>query len=277
MKPCIFYSLVTLLTESAASSDFLSEKLLELDVPSILSRIFASLSTSAEKGIDVSLNPRNAKEMFLLFDLLTTMLPPVLAADLKVLDKTKSKKEMKNMLQVDSSNLLFPKPQKRSDNYRESVMQHSDLDAMSKDLLRRMMHMDFPSFDRDTKIRFLSIMDKLIFYATPDCLEALVLELPIANFMVGLLQSGNDLWPLFCLKITASMLQKNQMLKDSLLKEGVFHEIKRAKESFDASEAADAKATESFVWFANRIISLFFSDEEGHFEGKCSCTMLEQK
>jgi len=305
IKPCVFYALARFVSTYTSTSVELPKRLLDQQAPCVVANILALLSTKAQAasvggvmGSLKDLKPRNQDEMFVLLSLVDNMLPTVLASDLRVFDRSKTKREMKTLeaeglvvrdaagpknLESMRSELLdqgSSGPAAEAEGEAPQVTETTEsvepvevievidvaetsksrLDAVAPVLLDALLHLEFATLSRDSKMGVLSVVDKILFYASPACLTKLVAELPVSVFVIRLLQSSNHAWPLSSLKFVAIMLQKEPDLKKVLLREGIMHEVRKTKETFLALGQAERDLSAAYVWFADRVLSCSFGE-----------------
>jgi E3 ubiquitin-protein ligase TRIP12 len=237
VKPCVFYAMTRFVSTYTSTSVEIPKRLLDQQAPCVVANILALLSTKAQAasvgvmGSLKDLKPRNQDELFVLLSLVDNMLPPVLASDLRVFDRSKTKREMKTLeaeglvvrdptagprnLESMRSALLdegMPKPAVNAATAADTAAEAADvvevvevvevtessrsrLDAVAPMLLDALLHLEFATLSRDSKMGVLSVVDKILFYASPACLSKLVAELPVSVFVIRLLQSSNHVAP----------------------------------------------------------------------------------
>ena len=287
IKPCVFYAMTQFVSAYTLTSVEIPKRLLDHQAPCIVANILALLSTKAQAssssgGITTSLKdikPRNQDEIFVLLSLVDNMLPPVLASDLRVFDRSKTKREMKTLeaeglIVRDSGSTM-----KNLESFRAQFLGDSDvlrpcdavsetggktgtssLDTVAPMMLDALLHLEFATLSRDAKVAVLSVVDKILFFSSSACLTKLVVELPVSVFVIRLLQSSNHVWPLNSLKFVAIMLQKQPDLKRVLLREGILHEVKKTKEAFLGLGEGERDLSAAFAWFADRVLTCSFGE-----------------
>ena len=268
VKPCRFYATMHLLSACAYCSSDLSKTLLESSLMKTIAGILRALSSRSHDSSNEYLKPRNSEELLLLVSLCDNMLAPVLDSDVCVLNKSKNKRAMKAIMSNAFSEYIVPS---RTANFEEKrrVLQDNDilLDKLATDFVDALLYMETSSFSQEIKARYLSVIDKFIFYASVSCLSLLAAELPVSNFLIGLLQEVGELWPFASLKLMASMLQKDPELKNRFIREGVIQEIHKSKEVMKSSENVDKHLADAFLWSADKILSSYFRDEKSRLSG----------
>ncbi len=284
MKPCVFYAMVRFMSESTSTSVELPKRLLEKQVPCVVSNILALLSTKAQATsvgnsavgmlLLPELKPRDQEEANALISLMDNMLPPVLGSDLRVFDRSKTKREMKTLERVGvvvrNENAMLANRKKNLVSIREELLGEGGraaVDAVAPMLLDPLLHLEFATLSRDSKMGVLSLVDKILFYSSPACLTKLMSELPLSVFIIRLLQSSNHEWPLSSLKFIASMLQKQPELKKSLLREGILHEVKKTKDTFLGLGEAEKDVSSAYAWLADRVLIFSFGEHPKNTSG----------
>lgn len=259
-KPCIFYAMLKLLSETASLSQQVCIKLLELNAIDVISNILGSISSDVDGKNRSSLKPRNPDETCLLFVMIDNILPPVLPSDLKVF-KSKKKQILDSLSHLEFQTHILSSPDNHQECVRQMLIGKTETsDVLSTSLLDPMLHMDFASLPHKNKVFFLSIVDKLLFFSSPGCLLKLISELPISPFLIRLLQSYDSLHVFCCLKFVASLLEKGLKFKKMLIRDGILHEIKKLA---DNSEVLGSDGLfEAYMWFTNRIQSCYLFDHE---------------
>ncbi len=276
MKPCVFYAMVRFISMSASTSVELPKRLLAQQVPCVVSSILALLSTKAQASVSTSVagivslqefKPRDQEEANVLISLVDHMLPPVLGSDLRVFDRSKTKREMKTLERVGivlrTEDSMRANRKKNLLSIRKELLQEGGcaaVDAVAPMLLDPLLHLEFTTLSRDSKLGVLSLVDKILFYSSPACLLKLVSELPLSVFIIRLLQSSNHVWPLSSLKFIASMLQKQPEMKKSMLREGVLHEVKKTKDTFLALGQAEKDLSAAYAWLADKVLVCSFGE-----------------
>ena len=276
MKPCVFYAMVRFMSTSTSASVELPKRLLEQQAPCVISSILALLSTKAQAASVGSsdpgilslqeLKPRDQEEANVLISLVDNMLPPVLGSDLRVFDRSKSKREMKTLEKMGvvlRNEDAMRANRKNLVSIREELLQEGGcaaVDAVAPMLLDPLLHLEFATLSGNSKLGVLSLVDKILFYSSSACLMKLVSELPLSVFIIRLLQSSNHVWPLSSLKFIASMLQKEPDMKKSLLRDGVLHEVKKTKETFLGLGQAEKDIASAYAWLADRVLVCSFGE-----------------
>jgi E3 ubiquitin-protein ligase TRIP12 len=299
IKPCVFYAMMRFVSTYTLSSVELPGMLLDHRVPYVVASILALLSSKAQAtSVSVSgsiislqeLKPRNQEEMFVLLSLVDNIFPPVLASDLEVFDRPKTKRVIKTLENegIIARDADGASGRKNLESIREKLLDTSRsaaTDAMAPMLLDALLHLEFATLSRDSKLSVLSVVDKIVFYSSPTCLTKLVTELPVSVFIIRLLQSSNHVWPLSSLKFVASLLQKQPELRKNLLREGILHEVKKTKESFLTLGQSEKDLSAAFAWFADRVLRHCFgenpkettSDGQGDMEGVFTLRKLRER
>ena len=234
----------------------------------IIAGILRAMSSRSHDSSNEYLKPRSSEELFLLISLCDNMLAPVLDSDVCILNKSKNKRAMKAIVKNEFAEYILPS---RTENFEEkrTILQGNDdlVDKLAKDFVDALLYMETSSFSHEIRARCLSVIDKFIFYASASCVSLLAAELPLSNFLIGLLQEVDELWPFASLKLIASMLQKDGELKKTFVREGVIQEMNSSKEVMKNSETVDKNLAEAYLWLADKILTSYFRDEKSQLSG----------
>lgn len=278
IKPCVFYSMLRLLSESANLSEQLCIYLLDSNIIHVISEVISSLSNTSDKGIKSALIPRDSEEIQSLLVFIDNILPPVLHQDLRVF-KSQKKQILKNISRLECHSNMFMISSKGKENIRNIFVENPGrIDALCAELVYPILEMDFASLPRKSRGCLLSILDKLLFYSTAEYLTTMISESPIPAFMIRLLQASDCLWIFCCLKLTSSLLEKGDRFRNILLREGILNEIKKISD--DPQSFASDGQVESLTWFTKRIRMCYLPNQEmveDQMEGLASLKKIKRK
>jgi len=264
----IFYGLIRLLSAAAHGSSRVSQQILQSQILVMVASLIESSSFLSGGVASMPFSPNTAAQLLILIEIIDMILPTVSCADVATLEGFEQLRKERN--EEEEYHIICPDPTPEGTKVRDFLYSNQNyLNTVARRLLSVLLILQSSSVSFEVKGKANSVIEKVIFYSSTDCLES-IKDIQFSDYLSGLLRARDSLLVVQGLKLAALVLHKLPLIfQHVFLREGPAYEINALvhRQNDNINNATRKKSKEFISTVASELMSEYFSNPEGHLLG----------